>query len=268
MPRGIRIGEQVCSVEGCDKQVRSLNLCNAHYQRMYLYGRTERAYGKRVGAVCSVDGCEKSVKGKGLCPSHYQLYLRYGKPEKLVAKRITKHPLYIIWWQRKKDGNLCEEWKDFSVFVDAVGERPAKNFALVRLHDEPYGPNNFEWREHLQRKEGESIKAFNARQWASQRKAKPLSERARHYPRNFGITLEQYEDMVKAQNNLCAICEKPELQIDHRTGNIRRLAVDHNHKTKKVRDLLCRRCNQTIGHFEEDLNLLEAMKNYLIKHKE
>ena len=56
---------------------------------------------------------------------------------------------------------------------------------------------------------------------------------------NYNITLEQYDIMFEEQNGNCAICGLPEL--------MRRLSVDHNHKTKEVRGLLCSKCNQAIG---------------------
>ena len=57
----------------------------------------------------------------------------------------------------------------------------------------------------------------------------------------FGINLEQYNKTLKLQNGVCAICKC----VDS-TG--RRLAVDHDHKTGKIRGLLCNRCNvQLIG---------------------
>lgn len=55
----------------------------------------------------------------------------------------------------------------------------------------------------------------------------------------YGITLEQYEQMLTAQNGVCAICGRIP------TG--RSLHVDHNHKTGEVRGLLCHSCNFAIG---------------------
>lgn len=64
------------------------------------------------------------------------------------------------------------------------------------------------------------------------------------YLRNrFGITLEQYDEMFENQNGVCAICG--EINIDGR-----RLAVDHNHETGKIRGLLCTGCNTRLGILE------------------
>ena len=58
--------------------------------------------------------------------------------------------------------------------------------------------------------------------------------RKRNLKRDFGITIERYEELFALQNGVCAICGKPETRPNS-DGTIRRLAVDHCHVTKKVR---------------------------------
>lgn len=72
----------------------------------------------------------------------------------------------------------------------------------------------------------------------------------------FGITIEDYEAMLKAQNGLCAICKTP-----NKDG--RALAVDHCHKTLKKRGLLCGNCNRGIGNLQECPAILFAAIQYL-----
>lgn len=60
----------------------------------------------------------------------------------------------------------------------------------------------------------------------------------------------QYAQTAKEQNNLCAICHHPETELRKNGTAIRQLAVDHNHKTGKVRKLLCSKCNRLIGILE------------------
>lgn len=90
-------------------------------------------------------------------------------------------------------------------------------------------------------------------------------DRAHHIKYRYGITIEQYNDLLKKQNNKCAICDKEETRII--SGKIRDLSVDHNHVTNKVRELLCYKCNWALGVLEDNIEILEAMKNYLIKHR-
>ena len=68
--------------------------------------------------------------------------------------------------------------------------------------------------------------------------------------RNYGMSITDYEILWNAQNGVCAICKQPETAIDpHNPGNVRRLSVDHDHETGKVRGLLCQRCNVAIGKY-------------------
>jgi len=83
--------------------------------------------------------------------------------------------------------------------------------------------------------------------------------------KEYGITLDQYEQMLKEQNGVCAICSKKESAFNHVTKRVWDLAVDHEHKTGKIRGLLCRRCNQTIGLLYDDISLIKQMAKYVEK---
>lgn len=80
----------------------------------------------------------------------------------------------------------------------------------------------------------------------------------RHLRRTFGITIEDYRAMEVAQGGKCAICGNP--------PGARRLHVDHNHDTGKVRALLCKGCNNGIGMLREDIDVLASAMAYLIEH--
>jgi len=85
----------------------------------------------------------------------------------------------------------------------------------------------------------------------------------------FGITLEEYNCMVQSQGGVCAICEGVNDTRRKGTHNgkdiAKSLAVDHNHKTGKVRGLLCSSCNTSIGGFKDDPVLLKKAIHYLEK---
>jgi hypothetical protein len=80
----------------------------------------------------------------------------------------------------------------------------------------------------------------------------------------YGISLEQFEEMEVRQNGLCAICGNPETKTIR--GTVARLSVDHCHDSGKVRDLLCSRCNLTIGALDDDPSLLLRAATYLERH--
>lgn len=75
----------------------------------------------------------------------------------------------------------------------------------------------------------------------------------------FGITEETYNQILIRQGNRCAICGSYQVS--------KRLAVDHNHSTGKVRGLLCVNCNLGIGSLKEDRQILENAIEYLELHK-
>lgn len=81
----------------------------------------------------------------------------------------------------------------------------------------------------------------------------------------YGITLERYDELLKKQNNVCAICGNPQMTSDKWGSPHRRLRVDHNHVTKNVRGLLCHNCNAGLGHFRDSPNLLKKAIEYLSK---
>lgn len=80
--------------------------------------------------------------------------------------------------------------------------------------------------------------------------------------RRYGLTVVAYEEMLAAQNGLCALCGKVETHRDKR-GEITRLAVDHDHVTGSVRALLCHACNTGVGSFYDDPAVLRAAAEYI-----
>lgn len=77
--------------------------------------------------------------------------------------------------------------------------------------------------------------------------------------KTYGITSEQYASLLRYQGGKCFICQRA-------TGKRRRLAVDHDHKTGKVRGLLCNPCNRDVlGHLRDSVAALERAVTYL-KH--
>ena len=78
------------------------------------------------------------------------------------------------------------------------------------------------------------------------------------YKIKYGITIDDYNKMFKQQEGKCDICKR------HQNDLTRILCVDHDHKTNKVRALLCVTCNTDVSVVE---NRLEEMLNYLNKHR-
>lgn len=77
------------------------------------------------------------------------------------------------------------------------------------------------------------------------------------FAKRYGIKIEDYNKILDNQNGKCAICER------HVSDFNRLLAVDHNHKTGKVRGLLCFSCNVAIGNFKDSIDILRKAVKYL-----
>lgn len=73
----------------------------------------------------------------------------------------------------------------------------------------------------------------------------------------FGIDLEEFNNMLEAQNGLCAICF-----TNTPKGN-GTFHVDHDHATGKIRGLLCHHCNTALGSFKDDTNIMKKAIEYL-----
>lgn len=76
--------------------------------------------------------------------------------------------------------------------------------------------------------------------------------------RKYGVTNQDYQNMLVEQNNCCAICGK------HQSREKHALSVDHNHQTGEVRGLLCKRCNHYLAVLEDTIFVGRA-KEYLDK---
>ena len=83
------------------------------------------------------------------------------------------------------------------------------------------------------------------------------SQRRRKLKREYGITIDDYDAMLKKQGYCCAICgsARPDGK-----GNFH---IDHNHKTGKIRGLLCYKCNSVLGYAHDNIKILMCAIEYL-----
>src|ERR1041384_916466 len=136
--------------------------------------------------------------------------------------------------------NLCHELKPMNAFSilkkGAQGRHPACKSCRNRQAKDRYA-----------RKRNEIIQM--RRDWRKRTGA----ERRLAY----GLNLEEFNAMVKAQNGRCAICNEIP------TG--RGFHVDHCHLTGVIRGLLCRGCNLALGNMKDDPARLMRAANYLMR---
>lgn len=79
--------------------------------------------------------------------------------------------------------------------------------------------------------------------------------------RNYGITFNDYREMLKDQNHKCKICNGSGFKMKEHHNLL--LVVDHCHETKKVRGLLCHNCNRGIGLLQDSVSNLASAISYL-----
>lgn len=92
------------------------------------------------------------------------------------------------------------------------------------------------------------------------------------YDKKIKISKKDYDDLYEFQNGKCAICNKhEESKNTNPAGKSRkttkRLAIDHDHITLKIRGLLCHHCNTGLGHYNDSIDLLQSAIDYLKKHQ-
>lgn len=90
--------------------------------------------------------------------------------------------------------------------------------------------------------------------------ADPNYKRGLNLRQNYGITLEDFDQMLAAQNGRCAICQTTT------PGGRGAFNVDHCHDTGKVRDLLCMDCNTGLGKLKHNPALLRQAADYIERH--
>lgn len=105
----------------------------------------------------------------------------------------------------------------------------------------------------------------NAKRWKGM-----SSEQKRHAADNsfrskYGVSVLDFGEKLKEQGNQCSICSIELTKSVDRKSPIR-ACQDHDHKTDKLRDILCNRCNLMLGYADDNIKILEKAIAYLQKH--
>ena len=87
------------------------------------------------------------------------------------------------------------------------------------------------------------------------RQRRKAEDRDAQLRRTFGIMQADYEALLAKQGGGCAICGRKPGKIS--------LHVDHDHETGKIRGLLCVGCNNALGQFHDDPDLLGLAADYV-----
>lgn len=207
---------------------KTLGLCGGHYAQ-HRKGQTllpiKPARKRGEVASCMFPGCRynDAPSGEGYCHNHWR-QLQNGQP---LAALVWKNNRGKAVLDRDESGNKlcigCHEWKPEAAFSNDSSSRDGLNYIC------------------------------RACQAAIRRNAK------------YGIDLDQYEALLAAQNGLCKLCRRPAVEGQNR------LSVDHDHRCcpgeascgNCIRGLLCSNCNQGLGLFREDADILMRGAHYV-----
>lgn len=162
----------------------------------------------------------------------------------------------------EKSCRICGQLKPVSEFYEmagmADGHRNECKACNLQQKRERYLRDPEVAKARVKKWQHDNAERYNAAQRARrQRPEVKAAERGGHLKRKFGLTSEQYDEMFEHQGGVCWICGEPPAESQA-------LDVDHDHTTGEVRALLCRNCNQGIGKFHENPELLMTAAAYLI----
>lgn len=113
---------------------------------------------------------------------------------------------------------------------------------------------------NCRRKIGRNVRALPDHNAKKRKNAHRYKDYNRNYmlKQRYGITMEDFNNIFKAQNQSCKICGSEK-------SDGRNFVVDHSHKTGKIRGILCNLCNIVLGSLREDLELIKKIEIYLSK---
>ena len=89
-----------------------------------------------------------------------------------------------------------------------------------------------------------------------------LRQKARSRQKRYGLSSIEYNKMINKQKNKCAVCPTKLSKLPSK-----QVHVDHDHKTGKVRGLLCQKCNLALGLLKENLLIVRSLLKYLGKYE-
>lgn len=160
-------------------------------------------------------------------------------PPGLTPRQLTK------WRYNHSPERLEKRRADAQAFRDRHPEKSrAQSLANYYRHKDAYRERQKKWRDENK----EHFRALQKNWGAKNKKRIHMC----HITRTYGLTAEEYEDLLVKHDYRCAICKSPS-----------KLNVDHDHMTGKVRGLLCRHCNYGLGHFRDKPEILRQAALYL-----
>lgn len=184
-----------------------------------------------------------------------ELYYYSGKP----CKRGHLAPRY------SSSGNCisCIEQKRSVVFQRFKGSAPRRSEIDQELAEKSHNEGHKNYKSNRVCPKGHNIRFVTSNNCVecSKNSLRKRREAARwsRIKKEYGITKEQYQEMMKNQGGICCICSIDLLSVSSH--------IDHCHESKKVRGILCSKCNQAIGLLDESEDKIIFALKYIRSHK-
>lgn len=148
--------------------------------------------------------------------------------------------------QRKPRINLLDYENDQGIVLRT--EKPNKWIIKCKLCGNEHEQSG---REIQGNKKSMSCKYYKPPNWSG------LEREDNIMRKKYGISINDFEALLKFQGGGCALCSKPISKLR------RRMNIDHDHKTNKVRGILCSGCNTGLGHLGDTVEGLKKALYYL-----
>lgn len=155
----------------------------------------------------------------------------------------------------EKQCTKCGEWKDKSQF----SKNKVLKDGLMRWCRVCNYAQTYAWQKNNKERYAANRRRRENEIYTTDRR------HAKHLKKNFGISPDIYQSKLDSQGGVCAICGKEETVHAKNGIDMKRLSVDHDHKTGELRGLLCSNCNAAIGYLKDDISLIEKAAGYLKK---
>lgn len=161
----------------------------------------------------------------------------------------------------EKRCNKCGEVKALDDFYGATGAKDGRRGECIAcakvIRRSWYEANRADSIANVKRWQQENAERLNAyRREYNARPDRKRKMRDAYYRRSFGITADEFDEMLAQQGGHCAICSRTPDQVAS-------MHVDHCHETGRIRGILCINCNQGLGQFFDDAETLERAAAYL-----
>jgi hypothetical protein len=114
-----------------------------------------------------------------------------------------------------------------------------------------------EWVKKYRKEHENVVKEYRKKYYINNKNEILINTKKNSLLRKYNKTIEQYNEQVKEQTNLCYICHMEP------NGRYKKLMVDHDHETNETRKLLCHNCNVALGLLKEDPQTISNMLLYV-----